>query len=484
MSWVWSGKAALAHDKGPFLLVALVALLFMLLMTVLASGMLVTLTFTSISAIIVGALVLALVLALRLYGLAAVMVVVAHIYVDWYLGYAIVGDTIAIGLLLLLGMVRSARYPWVTPRGLWLWGVFLALGIFPVVQGAQGRYDLAYYYPNIILGALVMFWLGLLLARDGRQLRTLFQLLAAVGALLAVHTIIQARTGIVIFGTARFDAYLAQVSNFGLANSTILRAGSLFENPDWNGTFFAVICFVPFGLFAQSASLFKKLLYLSEMLVILVALLFTYSAGAWIGALAGMVVFVLLTGHRVYRLLVPPLVIMIGVVMLTVFPLEINLLVQHAANPAGLLLRRGAWQTAMNIIAAYPLTGIGLGMKNYLQRAEAYRVPAEYTPLAHPHNSYLELGAMAGLPVLLVFLALLLFALWQAWRNWKQADAGMRCLLGGGIAAIVALSVNSLSINAWTLPPIATIGWLVLGSIASPLITRAENRRDDNVNTL
>jgi O-antigen ligase len=197
-----------------------------------------------------------------------------------------------------------------------------------------------------------------------------------------------------------------------------------------------------------------------------------------------MVVFVLLAGHRVYRLLVPPLVIVIGVVMLTVFPLEINLLVQHAANPAGLLLRRGAWQTAMNIIAAYPLTGIGLGMKNYLQRAEAYRVPAEYTPLAHPHNSYLELGAMAGLPVLLVFLALLLFALWQAWRNWKQANAGMRCLLGGGIAAIVALSVNSLSINAWTLPPIATIGWLVLGSIASPLIARTGNRRDDNVNTL
>jgi hypothetical protein len=45
-------------------------------------------------------------------------------------------------------------------------------------------------------------------------------------------------------------------------------------------------------------------------------------------------------------------------------------------------------------------------------------------------------------------------------------------LLGGGIAAVLALSINSVSINGWTLPPLAAPGWLILGAIASPLLRK------------
>ncbi len=470
-SKIWSEKVAHNKERGmAFLLPSSIISFFTLVIALLSGGVIGT--FTSTVAIVIGILLLALILALRQYELAIVMIVVAHIYIDWYQGLEIVGSTIAVGLLLLLFVVRSPQYPWVTPHALWLWCLYLVLTIFPVIQGAQSRYDLAYYYPNVIFGALVMFWLGILVARDRIHLRTLFQILAALGTLLAVHTIIQATTGIVVFGTARFDAYLAQVSNFGLGNSGVSRAGSLFENPDWNGTFLAVMLFLPFSLFAETTSLLQKFLYFTEMLAILIALLFTYSIGAWIGALAGMIVFMLFAGRNYYRMLIPALIITIGVILLTVFPREINLLFQRTSDPTGLSLRSGAWQTAINVIRAFPLMGIGLGMENYLQRAEAYRVPSQYTPLAHPHNSYLELGAMAGLPVLIVFLALLLLALGHTWHNWIRGDTSTRCLLGGGIASIMALSVNSLSINGWTLPPLATVGWLILGAIASPLIIR------------
>jgi len=79
---------------------------------------------------------------------------------------------------------------------------------------------------------------------------------------------------------------------------------------------------------------------------------------------------------------------------------------------------------------------------------------------------------MAGLPVLLVFIAIVLFVLWQVCRNWMQADAATRTLLSGGLATIISLSVNSISINGWTLPPLAAIGWLILGAITSPLILK------------
>jgi O-antigen ligase len=88
-------------------------------------------------------------------------------------------------------------------------------------------------------------------------------------------------------------------------------------------------------------------------------------------------------------------------------------------------------------------------------------------PLVHPHNSYLEWGAMAGLPVLIVFVAILVFNMRWALHNWAISDARSRCLLAAGLAVIIVLSLNSMSVNAWTLPPLSAIGWLTLGTIAS-----------------
>lgn len=80
---------------------------------------------------------------------------------------------------------------------------------------------------------------------------------------------------------------------------------------------------------------------------------------------------------------------------------------------------------------------------------------------------------MGGLPVFIIFMALMLFALCLAMRNWRLVDVRTRSLLGGGIAAVIALSINSVSINGWTLPPLAAIGWLILGVISSPLLAKS-----------
>jgi O-antigen ligase len=433
--------------------------------------------------VIVGGLIMTFIFILRQDELAIMVIIAVQIIVDWYLGLHIVSQLIAIVLLSLFFLARSPRYPWVKPRPLWLWVLFLILPIPAVIQGDYRPNDLAYYYPNIFLGALVMFWLGMLIARNKAHLRTLFQTLAILGVLLAIHTIIQVTTGRFLFNTPYIDAYLAQEANFTLTNSGgISRAGSFLQNPDWNGTFFAIMLFLPLSLFTETTSFLLKFLYFLALLLMSIALLFTYSAGAWIGALGGMVAFILFAGRSYYRILVSVFVVIIGVILVMVFPTQVNILFQHASAPGESSLRVGAWQTAINVIRAFPLTGIGLGFPNYEQRAEPYRVPAQYIPLNHPHNSYLELGAMAGLPVLIVFLTLLLFALWQAWRNWIQVDRGTRCLLGGGIATIMALSVNSVSINGWTLPPLAVICWLILGAIASPLIKKKQPGENGNNN--
>jgi O-antigen ligase len=423
-------------------------------------------------AVVLGTLMMTIIIFLRQDELAAMIVIAVHLYVDWYLAFRVVALMIVFTLLIVFFLTRSTRYPWAEPRHLWLWFLFLAITIIPSINGATTRYDALFYYPNVIVSAFVMYWLGTILGQSVISVRRLFQLLTVLAVALAIHTLIEAITGKVLFATSHYDAFLTGVSNYQLSGSYTHRAESFFIDPNWNGTFLAMMVFIPFGLFVASPSLLKKALNFGAICFILPALLFTYSNGAWIGAFAGIIAFIFFVGRMRYRILIPLLIIFVAAVIMFYFPLQLSLQLQHASNPEEIGLRVGAWQTALRVIQAFPWTGIGLGLYTYLARAEPYRVPAQYVPLAHPHNSYLEIAAMAGLPVLLLFVALLLSSLWLAMRNWRLVEVQNRSLLGGGIASIVALSVNSMSINGWTLPPICAIGWMILGVLSSPLLMK------------
>jgi O-antigen ligase len=426
--------------------------------------------------VVIGSNIIAVIVLLGQDELLAVVVIAVHLYFDFYLGLYLIEPTVVLALLLFFFLTRSPQHPWVAPRALWLWALFLGLTLFPAIRGATNSYDTAFYYPNLIFGALITFWLGTLMARDGVRVRRFFKILAFLATLLAVHTIIQETTGIVLFGSAQANAFLATVAHYQLTGASDLsRIGSFFVDPNWNGTFFAIMLFIPLGLFVESPTLLAKVLYLAETFIILPALLFTFSAGSWIAAIASMIVFIVFVGRARWRVLIPLYIIVAAIVLVVWLPRELSLLLQHATKPQELSLRVGGWETGWRVILAFPLTGVGLGLNIYEASAEPYRVPAQTEPLVQPHNSYLEWGAMAGLPVLIVFVALVSFALWLAWRNWKLADVRTRSLLGGGIAAIAALSINSWSIDAWTLPPLAALGWLILGVISSPLLVKSLN---------
>jgi len=426
------------------------------------------------SAALAGGLLMIITTLLRWDELTVTAIIAVHLYVDWYLGLHIVAPLMALLLLGFFYVARSPRHPWLMPSAFWLWIAFLLLTISPAIRGALMLYDAASYYPSDILGALLMFWSGLLIARSYVQVRNCFKLLAALGTLLALHTIIQGTTGIVILGSSHYDELMLLTSNYQIWQSNAHRAGSFFVDPNWNGTFLGMIFFLPFGLFVESSTLLAKALYLIEMCLLLIALLFTYSNGAWLSFFAGLLIFIFFVGRNNYRILMPVLFFIGSEIVLALFPAQIASQWMHAQDPTEVPLRVGAWLTALRVIEAFPWTGVGLGYQNYLERSNPFRVPQEYVMLAHPHNSYLEWGAMAGLPVLCVFLALLLFALWQAIRNWVDCGPVFRPLLGGGITAILVLSVNSWTINGWTLPALAMPGWLILGLLASPLLRRCD----------
>ncbi len=420
----------------------------------------------------IAAMGMILIIILRQDELSATAVIAVSLYVDWYLGFFVLSIVMAILLLWIFFLARSPERPWTEPRPLWLWLLFLGLTIFPAIRGAITVYDAFYYYPDLIFGALIMFWLGTIIARDVTSISKFFQMLAIFGVLIALHIIIQSITGKFLFITTTAQSYLNSVSDYQLGSTGVTCLASFFIQPDAGSAFLAMIFFIPLGLFVECSSLFKKVLYLMQAICIVIALLLTYSTGAWLSLVIGLIVFILLTGSKAYSIIMIICVFLFSILLYFIFQQQVLLLMQHASAPNELLLRQGLWQTAWRVILAFPLTGIGLGRELYLKNAEPYRVLSQYEPFNNPHNSYMELGAMAGIPTLLVFIALIVSAIWLALCHWQQVSGRKRSLFGAGIASIIVLSINSWSFGAWTLPPLAACGWMILGAISSPLLSR------------
>ena len=117
---------------------------------------------------------------------------------------------------------------------------------------------------------------------------------------IAIHTIIQTLTGVFVFSVTRHDTEAQLISYLDSSAPGIHRAESFLTNADSNGTFLAMLLFIPLGLFLESSSLLLKVLYLAETFLMLPALLFTYSTGAMLAALGGLIVFLLLAGRAKY----------------------------------------------------------------------------------------------------------------------------------------------------------------------------------------
>jgi len=421
----------------------------------------------------------------------ALIIIVGCILIDWYrlvdfslLRFPILAPALSSLLIGVMLLSRTQERPWIPVPYLWLWGMLLVLVVAAIARAIPAYYSeaITFYGLQVFLTPLLLYVVGVQLGRDLPTVRRVLVLVSGFGALVAAHTILVAQTGIFLFSTQHEADYLGIKGDFVLTDTNTSRVGSFLLNPDWNGTFLMMMACISAGLFIASSSRGTRLIHAIELALILPALLFTYSLAALAATGCGFLVLILMAGRRrsVIGLLA---VIGSAIVLIAVaFPTQLGVLQQHASAPREGALRLGAWLTALRVIAANSVSGIGLSQFTYLQRAEPYRVPQEFVQLSHPHESYLELAAMGGIPLLVTFLALVGVVLWTAVRACRGADMLHRPLLAGALAAFVGLAFNSLAINAWTLPPLAAIAWFIAGLLSSPSLTYADDTRSCPLN--
>ncbi|MBX6772241.1 MAG: O-antigen ligase family protein [Chloroflexi bacterium] len=199
--------------------------------------------------------------------------------------------------------------------------------------------------------------------------------------------------------------------------------------------------------------------------IMLAALILTFSAGAWIAVLVSLLVVAWLRGPRIRRFAVA---IAAGVILIgTVAATRVPRLGSHLDVNAGTSLERLlVWQSALHMLRDHPLRGIGLDNFLYYYR-HGYRLPAAWREpdLSHPHNLILDFWLSLGLPGP-ILLALLLgrFAalIASAWRRASTLDRG---IYAGALGAVIDTVVHGMIDNSFFLVDLSVLFWLLFAIV-------------------
>ncbi len=110
--------------------------------------------------------------------------------------------------------------------------------------------------------------------------------------------------------------------------------------------------------------------------------------------------------------------------------------------------RMAHWQAALAMIQARPLLGYGIG--NYPAAYPQYNLPGWEDPLGHAHNYYLNIAAETGLVGLAAYLLLLLVAFVGAWMVAGRATDGLaRAVAIGVLGVLAAQMTHNVFDNLW-----------------------------------
>ncbi len=209
----------------------------------------------------------------------------------------------------------------------------------------------------------------------------------------------------------------------------------------------------------------------------------SFTRAAWAGFIIGFVAICILCRRR--RMLqnskVVGIAIAVGILGIALLPTMMVRLQGDYGGESAFNERLGLIVIALNVIAAHPLTGVGVGA--YASTFKSY-VPAGLDQdqwLYTVHNQFLLVGAETGIPGAIAFIAFLVMGFRVALRLTRTDDARVSVSAIGWFGGLLAL-VWQMSWVPWLAFPYNAMLWMMLGVMdgAESFLTRqtqSERRR-------
>lgn len=196
-----------------------------------------------------------------------------------------------------------------------------------------------------------------------------------------------------------------------------------------------------------------------------IALIFTYSRGAWIALVFAIVVLFFVVWRQRGASLKAPIVVLIALVLLYV-PFGDSISTRLFGDDQGSANSRIPLdKLAFRMIADNPL--LGVGPNNFTVAMDQYAT-SEFRRewLWAVHNKYLLIFAETGIGGLLAYLAFLLGTLRRGWQCWRSRDSVFSPLALGFVAGIAGHMVHQ-SVDLFRDRPLQQLVWLLAGLLVA-----------------
>lgn len=346
--------------------------------------------------------------------------------------------------------------------------LLLALGLLSLLWVADPAFitDSARQFRWVIVEPVLYYFLLTEVIRNRRSLLRVVDFFMAGAVVVAVAGLAQYAQGsgtLAVEGVARLTSVYTHPNNLGLFLGRAVPFAA------------CLAIFLPWG--------WRKLVYTSVTLPLGLALLLTFSRGAWMGAAAGMAVALMLglryrQGRVAAEITRRTWVLAAGAALLLVMgaALTYPYWPERVRSVGSSVLRLNIWESALRMGADHPILGVGLD-QFFNQYQAKYVAPEQRddpnTPqvegesyTSHPHNIVLDYWLNLGIMGLFALMWLLQKYFWVATNRVKAftdrvgADPVGRALALGLIALMIDFLVHGLIDNSYFLMDLALVFWL------------------------
>jgi O-antigen ligase len=372
----------------------------------------------------------------------------------------LVGSSV-LSLLLALSRTRVRDAAGVQPRSRLVWivymyfaavGVSTIFGVSPVASLFGSQFN---YMGFITRLCFLIVFLALIagIATSEKRLRAALWGIAATGFLVAAYGVLQS------FGIEPFVS--RNLYTFASPEGPLVRVSSTLGHSNYLGNFLLYATPISAGLALAERGWLRVLAIASAALAV-VAIIFSGTRGAWIGIVAGAVIFAafeLNRGAATAAVRSYPVVLAAGVLVALLLGLivvispasrsvreRMKALVSEGTSSSGRAL---LWRDSLRMVPAFPL---GCGPEGFRKAFLAFKSKelAQLSPKANnesPHSAYLEIAISNGLVGAVLYVAMIVVALRLLIRARRRAmDRSRRLIITGVVSSFAAALVHNIFI--------------------------------------
>lgn len=244
-----------------------------------------------------------------------------------------------------------------------------------------------------------------------------------------------------------------------------VRVYATFGNPNVLGEYLVLMIPLAMAFFLRNEKTFHKLVYLCVLALCVLCLIFTWSRGAWLGAMFAVMIFLVATDKR-WTLCA--LIIIVALPFIPVILSSNSAVVGRITSigdmsDSSTAYRVSIWKSAIRIIGDFWLSGIGSGSGAFSLVYQKYAASGVAFAL-HSHNLFLQLLVELGIGGFTVFMVLLLKFTKNSVQTllYENKKSFRATVTTAGTAGILGLMLQGLTDYVWYNYKMLLIFWIVL----------------------